>query len=49
MFESTKRVFNKPDSEKNSFIFNFFCGSVAGSVSISVINCSAFYYKQIKI
>ncbi|XP_013192362.1 probable mitochondrial glutathione transporter SLC25A40 [Amyelois transitella] len=33
MFESTKRVFNRPDSEKNSFLFNFFCGSVAGSVA----------------
>lgn len=32
-FETTKRIFNKPDSEKNSFLFNFFCGSVAGSVS----------------
>ncbi|XP_026485292.1 probable mitochondrial glutathione transporter SLC25A40 isoform X1 [Vanessa tameamea] len=32
-FETTKRVFNKPESEKNSFIFNFFCGSVAGSIA----------------
>ncbi|XP_053605669.1 probable mitochondrial glutathione transporter SLC25A40 isoform X1 [Plodia interpunctella] len=36
MFESTKRVFNRPDSEKNSFLFNFFCGSVAGSVAAFV-------------
>ncbi|KPJ02431.1 Solute carrier family 25 member 40 [Papilio xuthus] len=32
-FETTKRIFNKPDSEKNSFLFNFFCGSVAGSIA----------------
>ncbi|CAK1579500.1 unnamed protein product [Parnassius mnemosyne] len=32
-FESTKRAFNKPDSEKNSFLFNFFCGLVAGSIA----------------
>lgn len=35
-FESTKRAFNKPDSEKNSFLFNFFCGSVAGSIAAFV-------------
>ncbi|XP_045767730.1 solute carrier family 25 member 40-like isoform X2 [Maniola jurtina] len=35
-FESTKRFFDKPDSEKNSFIFNFFCGSVAGSIAAFV-------------
>lgn len=32
-YEKTKRIFDKPDSEKNTFLFNFFCGSVAGSVS----------------
>lgn len=32
-FETTKRAFNKPDSEKNTFLFNFFCGSVAGSIA----------------
>lgn len=32
-FESTKRGFEKPTSEKNTFLLNFFCGSVAGSVS----------------
>ncbi|KAJ8719085.1 hypothetical protein PYW07_016641 [Mythimna separata] len=32
-FETTKRAFNKPDSEKNTFLFNFFCGSVAGSLA----------------
>ncbi|CAG9787155.1 unnamed protein product [Diatraea saccharalis] len=32
-FESTKRLFNRPDSEKNTFLFNFFCGSVAGSIA----------------
>ncbi|XP_072950031.1 solute carrier family 25 protein Shawn-like isoform X3 [Epargyreus clarus] len=36
MFETTKRVFNKPDSEKNTFLFNFFCGSVAGSIAAFV-------------
>ncbi|XP_041989104.1 solute carrier family 25 member 40-like isoform X2 [Aricia agestis] len=36
MFESTKLFFNKPDSEKNSFLFNFFCGSVAGSIAAFV-------------
>lgn len=35
-FETTKRIFNRPDSEKNSFLFNFFCGSVAGSVSVLI-------------
>ncbi|CAG5046358.1 unnamed protein product [Parnassius apollo] len=35
-FESTKRAFNKPDSEKNSFPFNFFCGLVAGSIAAFV-------------
>ncbi|CAH2040662.1 unnamed protein product, partial [Iphiclides podalirius] len=35
-FESTKRVFNKPDSEKNSFLFNFFCGCVAGTIAAFV-------------
>ncbi|XP_068624317.1 solute carrier family 25 protein Shawn-like isoform X2 [Battus philenor] len=35
-FESTKRAFGKPDSEKNSFLFNFFCGSVAGSIAAFV-------------
>ncbi|XP_075976217.1 solute carrier family 25 protein Shawn-like isoform X2 [Anticarsia gemmatalis] len=35
-FESTKKAFNKPDSEKNTFLFNFFCGSVAGSIAAFV-------------
>ncbi|RVE53542.1 hypothetical protein evm_001683 [Chilo suppressalis] len=35
-FESTKRFFNRPDSEKNTFLFNFFCGSVAGSIAAFV-------------
>lgn len=34
MFETTKRSFNKTEAEKNTFLFNFFCGSVAGSVGI---------------
>lgn len=36
-FETTKNLFNKPDSEKNTFLFNFLCGSVAGSVSYLLI------------
>lgn len=35
-FESTKQAFNKPDSDKNTFLFNFFCGSVAGSIAAFV-------------
>ncbi|CAB3226629.1 unnamed protein product [Arctia plantaginis] len=35
-FESTKRGFEKPTSEKNTFILNFFCGSVAGSIAALV-------------
>ncbi|XP_026759621.1 probable mitochondrial glutathione transporter SLC25A40 [Galleria mellonella] len=35
-FETTKRTFSRPDSEKNSFVFNFFCGSVAGSIAALV-------------
>ncbi|KAL4707281.1 hypothetical protein ACJJTC_019819 [Scirpophaga incertulas] len=35
-FETTKRIFHKPDSEKNTFLFNFFCGSVAGSLAAFV-------------
>lgn len=35
-FETTKRAFNKPDSEKNSFFFNFFCGCVGGSIAALV-------------
>lgn len=35
-FETTKRIFNRPDSEKNTFLFNFFCGSVAGSIAALV-------------
>ncbi|KAH9631103.1 hypothetical protein HF086_000146 [Spodoptera exigua] len=35
-FETTKKLFNKPDSEKNTFLFNFFCGSVAGSIAALV-------------
>ncbi|CAH0583139.1 unnamed protein product [Chrysodeixis includens] len=35
-FESTKKAFDKPDSEKNSFLFNFFCGSIAGSIAALV-------------
>ncbi|XP_049871039.1 probable mitochondrial glutathione transporter SLC25A40 [Pectinophora gossypiella] len=35
-FESVKRKYNKPDSEKNTFLFNFFCGSVAGSIAAFV-------------
>ncbi|XP_026318600.1 solute carrier family 25 member 40-like isoform X2 [Hyposmocoma kahamanoa] len=33
MFETIKRSFNKTEAEKNSFLFNFFCGSVAGSIA----------------
>ncbi|XP_011553802.2 probable mitochondrial glutathione transporter SLC25A40 isoform X2 [Plutella xylostella] len=32
-FETVKKALNKPESEKNSFMFNFFCGSVAGSIA----------------
>ncbi|XP_022126566.2 solute carrier family 25 member 40 isoform X1 [Pieris rapae] len=35
-YEKTKRIFDKPDSEKNTFLFNFFCGSVAGSMAAFV-------------
>lgn len=35
-FESTKKGFNKPTSEKNIFLLNFFCGSVAGSIAALV-------------
>ncbi|XP_035458121.1 probable mitochondrial glutathione transporter SLC25A40 isoform X1 [Spodoptera frugiperda] len=35
-FETTKNLFNKPDSEKNTFLFNFLCGSVAGSIAALV-------------
>lgn len=37
MFETTKRSFNKTEAEKNTFLFNFFCGSVAGSVCIGLV------------
>ncbi|XP_048004094.1 probable mitochondrial glutathione transporter SLC25A40 isoform X1 [Leguminivora glycinivorella] len=34
-FETTKRKFSQPGAnpEKNTFLFNFFCGSVAGSLA----------------
>lgn len=35
-FEYVKIFFEKEDSEKNSFAFNFFCGCVAGSIAALV-------------